>query len=109
MLTRRRNSQDGPQGPVGGVIRSIRHRGLQRLHRHRDASRLPPDKIARIGRILNALETADGCRELACLHGLHPLRGNRAGIWAVPVSGNWRVVFRLAGRDVLDLNLVDYH
>ena len=109
MLNRHRNSQDGPQGPVDGVIRSIRHRGLQRLHRRRDASRLPPNKVARIGQILNALETADSCRELACLPGLHQLRGNRAGMWAVPVSGNWRAVFRRDGRDVLDLDLVDYH
>lgn len=109
MLTRHRNSQDSPQGPVGGVIRSIRHRGLQRLHRRRDPSGLPPNKIARIVQVLNALETADACRELSCLRGLHQLRGNRAGTWAVPVSGNWRVVFRREGREVLDLDLVDYH
>ena len=109
MLTRRRNSQDSQRSPLRGVIRSIRHSGLQRFHRRRDSRRLPPDKIARIGQILNALETVDGCRELACLRGLHPLRGNRAGIWAVPVSGNWRVVFRWDGRDILDLDLVDYH
>ena len=109
MLSRHRYSQDGSQGPVGGVIRSIRHNGLRRLYRRRDAIRLPANNVARILQILNALETADACPELARLPGLHQLRGNRAGMWAVQVSGNWRVVFRRNGRDVLDLDLVDYH
>lgn len=41
--------------------------------------------------------------------GLHPLKGDRAGRWAVKVSANWRVVFRFDGGDVRDVDLVDYH
>ena len=40
---------------------------------------------------------------------LHMLRGNFAGYWAVSVSGNWRIVFRFDGRDVRDVNFIDYH
>ena len=40
---------------------------------------------------------------------LHPLKGDRAGYWAVKVSANWRVVFRFDGRDVRDVDLTDYH
>ena len=29
---------------------------------------------------------------------LHPLKGDRAGFWAVTVRANWRVVFRFQGR-----------
>lgn len=32
-----------------------------------------------------------------------------AGYWAVTVSGNWRIVFRFAGADATDVDLVDYH
>ena len=35
--------------------------------------------------------------------------GDRAGYWAVKVSANWRVVFRFDGRDVRDVDLIDYH
>lgn len=91
------------------MIRSIQHRGLQRLHRRRDARLLPTDKVPRIRRVLEALEVGAVADGLAGLRGLHPLRGNLAGTWAVPVSGNWRVVFRRDGCDVLDLDLVDYH
>ena len=40
---------------------------------------------------------------------LHPLKGDRAGYWAVDVSGNWRVVFRFEGVHASDVDLVDYH
>ena len=40
---------------------------------------------------------------------LHPLKGQLKGAWAVDVSGNWRVVFRFAGHDAVDVDYVDYH
>lgn len=41
--------------------------------------------------------------------GLHLLRGDRSGSWAVRVSGNWRVVFRFEAGDAHDVDYVDYH
>ena len=41
--------------------------------------------------------------------GLHTLKGDLAGHWAVTMSGNWRVVFRFDGPDVRDVDLIDYH
>jgi len=41
--------------------------------------------------------------------GLHPLKGNRKGIWAVKVSGNWRVTFLFVGKDADDVDYEDYH
>jgi proteic killer suppression protein len=40
---------------------------------------------------------------------LHPLKGGSRGFWAVTVRANWRVIFRIANRDVLDVDYVDYH
>ena len=40
---------------------------------------------------------------------LHELRGSRKGTWAVKVSGNWRVTFNCAGKDVDGVNYEDYH
>ncbi len=39
----------------------------------------------------------------------HPLRGSRAGEYAVSVTGNWRLTFRFDGKDAMDVNLEDYH
>ena len=40
---------------------------------------------------------------------LHPLRGELKGFWAVTVRANWRVIFRFADGDALEINYVDYH
>ena len=40
---------------------------------------------------------------------LHSLKGKRSGYWAVDVSGNWRLTFRMDAGDVYDVNYEDYH
>lgn len=40
---------------------------------------------------------------------LHALKGSRKGEWAVWVSRNWRIVFEFDGRNVTNVDLVDYH
>jgi toxin HigB-1 len=40
---------------------------------------------------------------------LHPLKGELKGLRAVTVRANWRVIFRMANRHVLDVDYVDYH
>ena len=41
--------------------------------------------------------------------GLDPLKGNRKGVWAVTISGNWRVTFLFVGKDADDVDYEDYH
>ena len=43
------------------------------------------------------------------LRRLHSLKGELAGFWSVTVRANWRVVYRFDGRDVTDVDLMDYH
>jgi len=40
---------------------------------------------------------------------LHPLKGDRKGLWSVTLRANWRIVFRLEGEDAHDVELIDYH
>jgi proteic killer suppression protein len=42
-------------------------------------------------------------------YGLHPLKGDLKGYWAVWVSGNWRLIFVFDDEGVTDVDLVDYH
>lgn len=39
----------------------------------------------------------------------HALKGDRAGIWSVRVTGNWRITFRFEDGDAYILNYEDYH
>ena len=90
------------------VIEHCRHRGLRLLLENGNRRGVPPAHAAKIERILDALDAAAGPHELD-LNGLHALRGDRRGYWAVTVSANWRITFRFDGGDVYDLDLVDYH
>jgi proteic killer suppression protein len=40
---------------------------------------------------------------------LHALKGELKGFWAVTVRANWRVIFRFADHDALDVDYLDYH
>ena len=41
--------------------------------------------------------------------GLHRLKGNLAGHWAVEVSGNWRMIFTFEKGDAVLVDYRDYH
>ena len=40
---------------------------------------------------------------------LHPLKGNRDGIWSITVNGNWRITFEFIDGNAFILNYEDYH
>jgi mRNA-degrading endonuclease YafQ of YafQ-DinJ toxin-antitoxin module len=40
---------------------------------------------------------------------LNQLNGDLAGLYAVSVSGNWRVIFRFEDNQATDVDLIDYH
>lgn len=41
--------------------------------------------------------------------GLHKLKGDRKGYWAMNVNGPWRVVFRFDDGNAYEVEIVDYH
>ncbi len=88
----------------------IAHRGLRRFHERGDASGLNHAWVPRIRRVLALLDQATEPRHLAIPgFGLHLLKGRLRGYWGVTVSGNWRIVFRFEGGEVVDVRLMDYH
>ena len=72
--------------------------------------RLVVADYARVRHILALLETADTIEDMD-LPGLslHQLKGERKGTYAVKVSGNRRVTFKIIDGDILDVNYEDYH
>ena len=92
------------------MIRTIKHRGLKRLHEGDDASGVLSQYAQKIRRILFVLDNANEMADVD-LPGfrLHSLKGDMKGFWSISVSRNWRVIFRFDGQDVTDLDMVDYH
>ena len=71
---------------------------------------MDPQHVNRIRKILALLETTETLEDMDLPGlGLHPLKEDRKGTWAVKVSGNWRVTFKLQNSDVFDVNYEDYH
>jgi proteic killer suppression protein len=92
------------------MIRKFKHKGLKRLFESGISTGVGPEHVARIRKILALLETTETLEDMDLPGlGLHPLRGNRKGTWAVKVSGNWRITFKLQDGDVFDVNYEDYH
>ncbi|MCY3561416.1 MAG: type II toxin-antitoxin system RelE/ParE family toxin [bacterium] len=92
------------------MIRTFRHRGLRRLYERDDASRVAPDQLERIIVALADLDAADKPGDLDLPgYRLHPLRGDRRGLWSISISSNWRITFRVEDGDVYEVDLVDYH
>ena len=87
------------------MIQKFKHKGLKRLFESGTSSGVNPQHVNRIRMILALLETAEIIEDMD-LPGLelHPLRGNREGTWAVKVSGNWRITFKIQNGDALDVN-----
>lgn len=92
------------------MIRSIRHKGLKRLHEFDDARGVMTEHAGKLRDILARLDAAGVVADMD-LPGfrLHPLKGGLRGYWAVTVRANWRVVFRFADGEALDVDYVDYH
>ena len=57
---------------------------------------------------LNAARSLDDLSPLRSV-GLHKLKGDRRGCWAMTVNGPWRVVFRFRDGDAYEVEIVDYH
>jgi proteic killer suppression protein len=58
--------------------------------------------------VLNAAERLDYISPLRSV-GLHPLKGNRRGQWAITVNGPWRICFRFKGGNAYEVEIVDCH
>ncbi|MGB5085095.1 MAG: type II toxin-antitoxin system RelE/ParE family toxin [Methylocystis silviterrae] len=92
------------------MIASFRHKGLKRYWEDNDERGVHAKwrKKARI--ILSRLDVSAKPEQMKLPgFGFHPLKGDRAGRYAVTVSGNWRITFGWRGEDAVHVDLEDYH
>jgi proteic killer suppression protein len=61
--------------------------------------------------LLLALNVAKALSDLSPLKsvGLHKLKGDRKGQWAMTVNGPWRICFEFRGNDAYNVEIADYH
>jgi proteic killer suppression protein len=92
------------------MIRSFKHKGLGKFYKSGSIAGVQVAHAKRLRLILGRLNAASDAKDMD-LPGLrlHELSGNRAEIWSVTVSGNWRVTFRFENGDAEIVNYEDYH
>lgn len=90
--------------------KKIINRALRRYWELGDGSKINPQWRRKVRRVLNALDVAASPQELDIPgFGLHELKGDRKGTFAVSVSGNWRITFRWSSEGPFEVDLEDYH
>ena len=92
-------------------IRTFTHAGLRRLYVAGHAKGLPADAVDKLRKMMAFLQdmgTVDELRTLPTWKA-HRLGGDRKGTWALHVTKNWRLTFRIDNDELIEVNYEDYH
>jgi len=92
------------------MIKSFKHKGLEKFFTTGSNAGIQAAHAARLEERLQALHTATVIDDMD-IPGwrLHPLKGDRNGLWSITVSGNWRIVFAFMDGHAHIVNYEDYH
>ena len=92
------------------MIRSFRDRETENVFRREFSRRF--QSIAPVAkRKLDHMHAAAALSDLGAIPGnrLEALAGDRKGQYSIRVNQQWRICFRWADGDALDVEIVDYH
>ncbi len=92
------------------MIKSFAHKGLKVFYETGSVKGIQANHAKKLRMQLAALDTACVIEDVNIPgYRLHPLQGNRIGIWSITVNGNWRLTFEFIEGNVHVLNYEDYH
>lgn len=92
------------------MIKSFKHKGLERLWSLGDERAFNSQDVKRIANRLEFIHRARSVEEIN-LPGfrLHALKGDRKGVYSITVRANYRITFEFRDGDAYILNYEDYH
>jgi proteic killer suppression protein len=93
------------------MIRSFRSKETERVWQGRSSRKLPGDIQDRALRKLRQLDAAaiiDDLRNPPS-NRLEALKGDRAGQMSIRINDQWRICFRWADGEAIDVEITDYH
>jgi toxin HigB-1 len=92
------------------VIKSFRHKGLEKLYETGSTAKVQANHANRLRMQLAALDTAQSIEDMD-IPGfrLHLLKGKAKGRWSIWVNGNWRITFEFRDGNAYVLDYEDYH
>ena len=92
------------------MIKTFKHKGLKKFFETGSKAGIQAKHDRKLRMQLAAIDTATIIDDVD-LPGfkLHPLKGDRDGVWSITVNGNWRVTFEFVDGNAYILNYEDYH
>ncbi|MFZ3065961.1 MAG: type II toxin-antitoxin system RelE/ParE family toxin [Nitrospirota bacterium] len=92
------------------MIKSFAHKGLEDFFYNGAKKGIQAQHAQKLSDILDQLDAAHSVTDMRYPGSdLHQLKGKMKGLWAVKVSGNWRVVFSFKEGYAYNVNYIDYH
>jgi proteic killer suppression protein len=90
---------------------SFRNRELERFWRHSEMRGVVRRYEEKLRAMLTVIAEAENVAELDTVPGwrLHPLKGDRKGVWSLKLPHNQRLTFRVEGSVVSEVDVEDYH
>jgi len=102
--------RDVTQYTAIGMIRSLRHKGIEKFFRTGSMAGIQPSHAAKLLNQLGALNVAKNPEHMKFPGWqFHTLSGELPGHWAVSVNGNWRLTFTFEGEDAILVDYQEYH
>ena len=90
------------------MIKIFKNKALEKLYFNDDSSKLNPQHISKILRILDRLDASSSPQDMNLPgYKLHPLKGKSKNARSVSVTGNWRVIFEFEGNDAINIDYLD--
>jgi proteic killer suppression protein len=96
------------------MIKSFSHPGLKAFFRTGTKRGIQPKHVDRLETVLDHLNAAADIRDMnfpgSGLHKLIPKTTDlEKQVWALTISGNWRITFKFYNGDAYEIDYVDYH
>jgi len=92
------------------MIKSCQHKGLENFFLTGSKAKIQADHARKLQIILTKLHSAYEPHDMDTPgFKLHRLKGDLKDFLSITVSGNWRIIFKFEGNDVLLVDYCDYH
>ena len=92
------------------MIKSFGHKGLEIFFYNGSKKGIQAQHAQKLSDILDRLDASHVVTDMNFPgSNLHQLKGKMKGLWAVKVTGNWRIVFNFKEGNAYNIEYIDYH
>ena len=92
------------------MIESFRHKGLKLFFETGKESGINRAHTKKLQLLLANLNACVDLREMNLPgYRLHKLIGKEKEFYSLTISGNWHIIFKFDGKNVTDVDYLDYH